>query len=83
MTPTLDYGPHPSVRARWRKGSHIRALKRYGEKACLAVVESVASFRAALSLLVSRGGRLPRHLHECSPEQKVVYVALLAGDGRR
>lgn len=80
MTPSLDYGAAPEVRARWRKGSHIRVAKRYGRKICLAVVESVASFRAALSLLVSRK---PRRLAECSREQKAVYLALLAGDGRR
>ncbi len=82
MTLAPDYGAHPSVRARWRNGSHIRAVKRYVRKACLAVVESVASFRAALSLLV-RPAVKPRHLHECTSEQKIVFVALLSGDGRR
>lgn len=81
MTITPDYGPAPSVRARWRRGARIRAVKRYASKFIASFKEGLGSVSAAVG--VFRTHRKPRRVVDMSPEQKVIFMALLSGDGRR
>lgn len=76
----IDYGPSPSVRARWKKGAGIRAMKRRLYRLVRSARASRESVSAALAML--RRPRKPRTLAECSPAQKAVFIALLNGQGR-
>jgi len=76
-----DYGPSPAVRARWNTGSRLRAVKRYVWKALRSIKEGLGSVRAFAAMM--RPIRKPKRVVDMSPEQKVIFVAMLSGDGRR
>lgn len=67
MTP--DFGPSKTVRTRWKYANRRVSIRRF-----------IASIKSVISIL--RVQRKPKYLAECTPEQKVVFMALLAGDGR-
>lgn len=47
----IDYGPSPSVRARWKKGAGIRAMKRHASKAYHAGRDFIRDIAAIWSML--------------------------------
>jgi len=69
------------VYPRWSRGARIRAVKRYASKFIASFKEGLGSVSAAVA--VFRSYRKPRRVVDMSREQKAVFIALLAGDGRR
>lgn len=71
---SFDYGPSKSVRRRWRKASRRVAIRIFIAR----LAEDITMLRRVLM-----GPRKPRYLSDCTPEQKSVFLALLAGGGGR
>lgn len=69
------------VYSRWREGSNIRAIKRRVEKLKQSARDGIESIKAGFAYVWPK--RKPRRLIDMSPEQKVAFIALLNGDGRR